>query len=289
MNQSDRRNCDHRLRATGWPVTHVQSFYDGLKNLAVLQNKIRIAVLTLDPNVETASRFITEAGRLAAVNGIECPRLLALSQISCAPEIADRFERLGRNFFSVGIQRDSGDNQEVRWQTRIIGLPTIVIQRRAGHVAAVKVRYQASVEDLKIGPRLRSLAEYLAIYAKTEHSAEMIADALGVCRQSVKEYLLRLRRAFDQIRQRLRTSMRGCDVLWTRRAPGGYVYGFRANREIEDLEEFHDIGAELDDSAVRMRLCKACSTWNPRAETTWSHLGWRCLDCCRQFAEAGEQ
>src|ERR1700720_1408799 len=82
-------------RATGWPVTHVQSFHEGLKNLAILKNKVRIAVLTVDLNVETASRFITEAVRLAAVNGIECPRLLALSQISCAPEIADRFERLG--------------------------------------------------------------------------------------------------------------------------------------------------------------------------------------------------
>jgi hypothetical protein len=84
------------------------------------------------------------------------------------------------------------------------------------------------------------LTEYLVLHSRTEHTTEMIADALGVCRQSVKEYLLRLRRAFNRACEGSSIGARGEQIFWTRKISGGYVHGTTANVEIEDVDEFHD-------------------------------------------------
>ncbi len=65
----------------------------------------------------------------------------------------------------------------------------------------------------------------------------MIADALDICRQCVRVYMARIRRAFDRACLSGSLAWRGKDTLWTRRIEGGYVHGIRANVEISDAPE----------------------------------------------------
>ena len=66
----------------------------------------------------------------------------------------------------------------------------------------------------------------------------MIADALEICRQSVKEYLMRIRRALDEACMSAGLTWTGRDILWTRRVQGGFIHGLQANVEIRDDPEF---------------------------------------------------
>jgi hypothetical protein len=187
-------------------------------------------------NGDQASRFISAVARFSAIGGIKRPLCVALSYTSQPPDVADRLEKLGLPLLLRTFPEQIVETiKKLQWQARRAnGLPTILVQRRGGYITAVKAKYRGVTENLGVGPRLRALAGYLVVHPRTEHSTEMLADVLGISRVSLKEYFHRLRFAFDRIRQKLGTAMPGCDVFWTRRAPGGHVHGLKANAEIED-------------------------------------------------------
>lgn len=277
-------------RTTGWGVTHVRSLAEGLQRLAISSEKTRIVVLSLDESVDKAFRFIRTTTKLSASGRIECPLVLALSQKSQPPDVAVRLEKLGVQLLLRKYPEQILETiKKLQWQARVIsGLPTIVVQRHGGYITAVKAKHCAIVEDMNIGPRLRALAAYLVVHKRTEHSTEMLADVLSISKASLKEYFLRLRYAYDRIRRQLGTTMHGRDVFWTRRAPGGHVHGLKANPEIEDTEDFYDDYLEGYESTAAAPMCRVCRRRNPRSETTWSHLGWLCCDCCEELDNAGE-
>ncbi len=90
---------------------------------------------------------------------------------------------------------------------------------------------------LRLGPRLRKLVEFCALHAHTEYGTQMIADALDISRQSVKQYLRLLRGAYNEAKG-VQTGPSGAEVFWTKKIGGGYVHGVKARFEIIDENEF---------------------------------------------------
>jgi hypothetical protein len=277
--------CDQIERATGWPVIQARSFHEALQNLSGNSSTARIAAFTIG-NDDGAFRFIKATMKISMMRGTERPLFLALSCASQPPEVAVRFEKLGVQLLLRKYPEQILESiKKLQWQSRTTKhLPTIHVQRSSGHISAVTVKYGAQNEELGIGPRLRSMAGYFVVHSKTRSSTEMLADALGISRQSVKEYLLRLRSAYDRIRPKLGTVLRGKDIFWTRRAPGGYVHGLQASTEIEDIEDFYDADAHRDSSIA----CRVCGTTASKSLTTQTHLGSICVGCCRELQDANE-
>jgi hypothetical protein len=227
-------------RSTGWRVLYVESPSEGLQCASILRNRLKVVIVTTGRNSCEALNFIRQVKNASAANGTECPRVLALSLASQGPEVAVAFEKLGAHYLLRAYSEQIVDVvKKIQWQCRTKNsLPTIAIRRFAGHVAQISVKSGCGEAPIEAGPKLRELAEYLVLHSRTEHTTEMIADALGVCRQSVKEYLLRLRRAFNRACEGISIAARGEQVFWTRKISGGYVHGTSANVEIEDVDEF---------------------------------------------------
>ena len=176
--------------------------------------------------------------------------------------------------------------KKLQWQAQTAnGLPTVIVERRGAEI--VRVLYRGATERLGIGPRLRSLVAYLVIHRRTEHSTEMLASVLDISPQSLKEYLLRLRLAFNRIRPKLGILLRGEDVFRTKRLPGGFVHGLKANAEIEDSDEFFLPEEDSTETAARLH-CHLCRRGVQRAEIAWSHFGWMCRNCAEELSEIGE-
>jgi hypothetical protein len=275
--------CVQIERATGWSVTYAHSFPEALQSLAGNNSTTRIAAFIVDDD-DGAFRFIRATTKISVMRGTERPLFLALSCASQPPEVAVRLEKLGAQLLLRKYPEQILEAiKKLQWQSRMTKrLPTILIQRSAGHISAVRVKYGTSSEELGIGHRLRALAGYFVVHSKRQSSTEMLADALGISRQSVKEYLLRLRLAYDRVRPKLGTVLRGRDIFWTHQAPGGHIHGLRASTEIEDTEDFYDTCAEPD-SPIACRVCH-----EKKSEATRTHLGWVCLKCCQELQVAGE-
>jgi hypothetical protein len=227
-------------RATGWTVLHAESPSEGLRCASTLRNRLKAVIVTTGRDYGQALNFVRQVKNAGAANGDACPRILALSLVSQSPEIAVAFEKLGAHYLLRAYSEQIVDVvKKIQWQCRTKNsLPTITVRRLAGHVAQILIKSGSGEAQIEAGPKLRELAEYLVLHSRTEHTTEMIADALGVCRQSVKEYLLRLRRAFNRAREGTSIGARGEQVFWTRKISGGYVHGTSANVEIEDVDEF---------------------------------------------------
>jgi DNA-binding response OmpR family regulator len=204
---------------------------------------LKVVIVTTGRDYIQAHNFVKQVKNASAANGYSCPRILALSLASQSPDVAVAFEKLGAHYLLRAYSEQIVDVvKKIQWQCRTKNsLPTIAIRRLAGHVAHISVKYGCGEAQIEVGPKLRELIEYLVLHSRTEHTTEMIADALGVCRQSVKEYLLRLRRAFNRACEGTSIGARGEQVFWTRKISGGYVHGTTANVEIEDVEEFSHV------------------------------------------------
>ncbi len=276
-------------QVTGWQVMETAAIPDGLRALLRPRIKIEIVVLTINRNPNLATRFIENLNRLGAAGRIARPRVLALSNACQPPEFATRLEKLG---IQLLLRRYSDQVVEaikrLQWQARRTnGLPTVIIDRRGGQVVGARVSYRGVTEHMRIGSRLCALAAYLAIHRKSKHTTEMLANVLGISLTSLKEYLKRLRRAYDLIRVKLGNPLRGKDVFWTKRMPGGFVHGLKANVEIEDSDEFFFLEEDRHTEAAELP-CHVCHRRNPRSETTWSQSGWVCRECAVELEAIGE-
>lgn len=276
-------------QATGVRVTQVSTIADGLKTLLVPQEKVGIVVFTISNNPNQAVPFIRMANRLGATGRIGRPLFLALSLTKQSPALAARLDKFGVQLFLRKYPEQVVEAiKKLQWQARITNrLPTVIIERRGGQTIGARVQYQGATKRLLVGPRLGPLATYFVVHRKREHSTQVLADVLGISRQSVKEYLLRLRSVFDQIRAKLGTTLRGKDVFWTKRTLGGHVHGLSVNAEIEDSEEFFLPEDDANNAAATLR-CRVCRRKNPRAQTAWSNCGWTCADCCEELRKIGE-
>jgi len=218
-------------------VRHVCSPAEVLSQISSQSEGFKIVVLTVDQALDPILRLIRDVRAISEGRGFDQVGILVLSWISQPAAAFSSLEDIG---IECLLRRDPDQvTDKVRtmlWRMRTRkGIPTLVIRRRNGHVVGILAMNSKAAEELPVGPRIRVLAEYLAVNSRTAHSTESLADALGICRQSVKEYLLRLRKAFDMVRTQLGISTPGRNAFWTERRPGGYVHGVRANIRFDDL------------------------------------------------------
>lgn len=226
----------HLQKATGWRVHQEESPRGVMDLVGKWKGEVRVVILTSGCQPNPIIQLIREIRSLAESCAFECPRILVLSLNSQPPSVIAEFEDLGveyllRKFTEQIVERV----RALQWHSKSKkGLPTLIVRRRDGHVAAILLEGLKEPEELRIGPRLRSRVEDMAVHRRTAHSTDSLADALGICRQSVKEYLFRLRQSFDWIRMRACVSTLGSKVFWTERQPGGYVHGLHANVKFDD-------------------------------------------------------
>jgi hypothetical protein len=223
--------------ATGWRVRHVCSPPDTIRELCST-NDVKVVILTVDQTLEPVIRLIRQARFAAESRGYDQLGILVLSWIPQAASSLSLLEDLNVEYL---LRRDTDQIVEkirmAQWRMRIRrGMPTLIVRRRDGHAVAILAKGATALEELRVGPRIRSLAEYLVMNSRTSHSTESLADALGICRQSVKEYLFRLREAFDRVRVRMGIFTPGRKTFWTEKRPGGYVHGIRANIRFDDRD-----------------------------------------------------
>ena len=274
-------------RATSWPVTLRSSFVEGLRALVAGRATIEIAAFSIRHAHHRAIQFVKSVNQMGMMGRGVRPFLLALSAENQPPEFAARLDKFGIQL----LLRKYPDQiveviKKLQWHARTeSGLPTVIVERRGGEIVGTRVRYRGANTRLRIGPRLFPLAAYFAIHRRAEHSTDILTNILGISLQSLKQYLLCLRHAFDEIRPDLGLSARGKDVFWTKHLPGGFLHGMKANAEIEELDEFFfpDETAETAPS-----LSCLCRQRKPRSRTTWSHIGWMCEECVRELQDAGE-
>lgn len=218
-----------------WKVIHVPTLA-GPMLITERYDDLKVVIITLGSNPSEASRLIRDLRESATLGGVILPYVVVLSPFKQRPDLAARFERLG----SVYLLRAYPDQivevvKKLEWQDRAYGgRATLIIRRTAGHVAETAVQVGSLRIPLRLGPRLRALIEHLAVNSRTEHSTEMLADTLGIQAQSLKEYLLRLRRVLDDAFAEACVAIRGEDVVWTKQFPGGFLHGLHANVEMED-------------------------------------------------------
>ncbi len=228
-------------RGTGWRVLLAESANDALTAASILRSRLKVVLITAGRHYDPILKLIRDLKELAMVNRTEAPHMLVLSLISQNPEGALSFERLGAEYLLRAYSEHILETvKKVQWRLRTAGcsLPIIVIRRRGGYVTEVLVRNGFVRTDLRLGPRLRELLEFLALHSRTEQTTQMIADAMGICRQSVKQYLRLLRRAYDDACKGEPVGLTGAEVFWTKRIAGGYVHGVNARFEITDDIEF---------------------------------------------------
>ncbi len=221
---------------TKWKVEHGQSLDEALRFVATLRSSLKIAIITVGRDRSPADKFIRHLKETSVANAVLCPHILILSLGGHGPEIAADFERSGAHYLLRAHSDQIVDQvKKFQWQSLLDkSLPTIIVRRNSGHVVQVVVRSNCGDSRIEVGPRLRKLVEYLALHSRIEHTTEMIADSLGICRQSVKEYMFRLRRAFDETRKQSGIHQCGNETFWTRRIAGGFIHGVNANIKIED-------------------------------------------------------
>jgi hypothetical protein len=250
---------------------------------------LKIVIATAGRRYDPTLELIRRLKDISVAEKAECPRFLVLSLIAQPPEVCAAFEKTGAHY----LHRPQPDQvvdfvRRLQWQIRADkSLPTIVVKRDSGHVREIVVRNgSACAAALSLGPKLRELVGYLALHRRTESTTRMIADELGICRQSVKEYFLRLRRALEEASQDAGLGLTGSAVFWTRKLSGGYVYGLTANAIIEDLPAYANLGDR--NAGPEERLCGVCGIAQDQESLTWSHLGWLCVGCCRDLHDEGE-
>jgi DNA-binding NarL/FixJ family response regulator len=85
-----------------------------------------------------------------------------------------------------------------------------------------------SSTQMRVAARPAELAVLLA-RGRESYTVEEIADALGVCRQTVKKYMRELREASLQAQRDLLVSEPDTRIFWMERRAGGTICGVKAN------------------------------------------------------------
>jgi hypothetical protein len=230
------------LRKTiGWQVIHTQSDSEALVLIRTLRAELKVTLITIGRKHDRALSLIRRLNENASILHIPQPYVVVLSLVPEMPNLAVGFEKVGAHYLLRAYPEQIVEVvRKLQWQSRTDkALLTILLRRRAGHITTVLIRQSTVEVPVILGPRLRKTIEYFVLHPKTEHTTGMVADALGVCRQSVKEYLLRLRRALDRACVNGSLAWQGKDILWTRRIEGGFIHGIRANVEISDAPDLN--------------------------------------------------
>ncbi|MDP9050764.1 MAG: HTH domain-containing protein [Acidobacteriota bacterium] len=73
------------------------------------------------------------------------------------------------------------------------------------------------------------IGKLLLLLLRGTYTVDMLADTLGISRQSVKKYMRELNRAIKLMLDEMHLSDPVMSPVWMKRGPGGTLCGLRAN------------------------------------------------------------
>jgi hypothetical protein len=212
-------------RKAGVEVIPVEYPHDALRVLKSTQ--INIVLITRERTDAEVELVLKEA---AAVSARSNKPLVALVLIQGEefPSSLAKFEALGaewlwREFPSLVIQKLKAKRWELA-PSKVF--PAIKIEMEGLDPILITLIGVKCAVPVELGP---SLCEFVYFLAKHPYSSsQSIAGGLGISRQSVKTYRLRLVRAVDKIRAKAGVNKSGERIFRCEKRNGGWIYWIEA-------------------------------------------------------------
>ena len=216
-------------KTLGHCTLYTSSPDDVLHRLKSEKDAVGIIIFFLETNPETGLAFLQKVREFCAFATILCPRFLALTPGSLSPGYRHKFRAFGARCIVYGFPAElyatvSEMIFEIKCEN---GKPTIVVDR-AAHRTKFWLLGPAGRELIAIGPRQLPLMNYFAINYGLELSTADLAEAIESTLVSIRVYLDRLRRKYDEAAQKVGVTIAGKDVFYTIRNDGGFVHVLRA-------------------------------------------------------------
>jgi hypothetical protein len=212
-------------KRTGACLYHAPSLAEGLQRIINAQGTIDVA-LCFSESPAAILGFTQHVSVESAVALIRPPKLIALVPSTIAiPDFAKLKMHLP-TLLRDQLEQICLDVAALLWTMRTGGDgPSLRLEHRNGHYGMFLPGATADVE-IQGSRKIQILARILAGGLQS-YPLEEVADRLEICRQSVKKYMLELRRAYDAARIKAGINEPGTSVVWMRRGSGGTVCGLR--------------------------------------------------------------
>ncbi len=213
--------------ATGCVVDHAQSIDEGL---GVIRAKRPDLVLVNLDQLRADAWSVAERIRHETTDAIsKCPHIVVLSKmprpIRDAAKCRDLQAVCMLREFWPPIYEEARVALWLRYTKKFRS--TLRIEFAQGH-HSLHFCTNITSQQLRLSSRLAQMAVIMA--GRLEfYAVEQLADELGVCRQTIKKYMLELREASLQTQRELMISEPDKTIFWMERRPGGTICGIRAN------------------------------------------------------------
>ncbi len=212
---------------TGCRVEHAGSIDEGLAKIVQSHGSIDLALYSVGTAPDDALRFSERVRALTADVFIRCPLLIVLASpplpLPCAGKCIDwQVVYLLRDYHKQIVETVRAFLWKIR--TSKPG-PTIRIEFHGGSYRFYLCGPTTS-EEIRLGAQIGKL---LLLLLRGTYTVDMLADTLGISRQSVKKYMRELNRAIKLMLDEMHLSDPVMSPVWMKRGPGGTLCGLRAN------------------------------------------------------------
>lgn len=204
-----------------------ESFDAGLR--AMQQRYFDIVLVNVEPLIMSASHIVQQIRSRANDLRIRCPYVILLTGQDVSTDAMNNCIDLGAKIMLR--QYVEPLCLEVR---QVFGMlyrrpmkSTVRIDYQDGHYTPY-FGFGTSWVQIEAADRLVKTIVALAGGRKS-YPLEWLADTLGVCRASVKEYVCLLNHKLLEIQMELSIAEPDTDMFWLMRTPGGTLCGIRAN------------------------------------------------------------
>jgi hypothetical protein len=223
---------DHLIQdlhaGTGCAIEHAKSIDEALFKLLQNGGRIDLITLTAGGRADDVLGFPERVRTLTANNLIRCPEMVVLAAtmlpLPCAAKLLDQ------QVICLLRSSEKSITEMIRillWRLRSARSGLVIrIEFRGGNYRFFICGTGCSQEielSTQIGRLLRLLLREFNSY-----TVEMLADELGISRQSVKKYMRELRAAIAIAMTKIK-SPAAPEIVWMRRLPGGTLCGIRAH------------------------------------------------------------
>ena len=207
-------------------VRHEQSLDVGLRILQ--QEYFDIVLVTVEQQTVSALQIFEAIRAQARELLVRCPYVILLSE---RPEQADLIKCTDLGAKLMFRQHADPVYLEAKLLFAMLDRrpfkSTIRIDFQNGHHTAY-FAFSTAWAEIEAANRLLKTAVTMA-GGKKSYTVEWVADALGICRQSAKQYICLLNQKTFDIQLNLGIAEPVADVFWMRKELGGTLCGIRAN------------------------------------------------------------
>jgi hypothetical protein len=212
---------------TGCSIEHAGSLDEGLLRIEQGHGSVDIVLYTVAPTSGDALVFPERVRAMANDALFRCPHLVLLASaplgLPCAVKCMDRqVVYLLRNYSKQIVETV----KVLLWKIRTSKPgPTIRIEFHGGSYRFFICGSTISEEILVT----MQIGRLLLLLLRGTCSVDMVANALGISRQTVKKYMCALRLIIRSLLDLMNMDSLGPDIVWMKRSLGGTVCGLRAN------------------------------------------------------------